>query len=101
MVTTTRPPRKAKRLSLPLFPKCELHGCRLVHGFPAKCPLAKADPDAALFAIYEASFRSGTGGDLEAAVGNRAVYDICNDCVRQNLRNPSVRLLRRRKGVQT
>ena len=78
------------------FPVCELHRCRLVHGFPEGCPFKRVNP---LEAIGELHTRGWTAlgahePDFGGAGDAFAKADVCSECVTQFLGHPHVRRLR-------
>lgn len=85
------------------FPKCNLHGCRIVNGFPGECPLSANKPQDALLEMKGRGYagmdpRNPTPGAITERY-NR--YSVCNACVSTNLSNPTVRRLRRAQRPPT
>jgi len=79
------------------FPRCELHGCRIVDRLPKGCPLATAAPVVAIVALMERGWDRAyrqvwpdvTGGRADLA---RAA--VCDACHSRNSGNPNIVRLR-------
>lgn len=74
-------PRQGDNQGSPtVFPLCELHGVRLVHGLPPRCPLAAESWAGAIVAVKDRAFALMDAG--ESAVGMAALEaaGICERC---------------------
>ncbi len=81
------------------FPRCELHGVRVVYTFPDGCALGVVNPLDRVFAIQRRGWRQvgdRTTEDHSGGLTLLEIGDVCNKCVDRLLPNRHVRSLRER-----
>jgi hypothetical protein len=81
-----------------LFPKCELHGCRVVTSLPVGCPLGSRNPSRHLESYQDKSYPAPCDDPHVAAV-HQSIFNICKTCVFSNSSQPHIRFLRRKAGL--
>jgi hypothetical protein len=81
------------------FPPCELHGIRLVDGFPAGCPLSAPHVLNALTTYRDRGWERFGGEDFAGAESDFARYETCTACVARSRTHPRVQRLRAGLGV--
>ena len=83
--------------------RCELHGINLVDGFPAHCPFATANPLETIGQLQDVGWRelgrSDPGRDSDGSLALLDRIDVCDCCITRLAVHPTVRRLRRGKGV--
>lgn len=82
------------------FPHCQLHDTTIVTGFAKGCPLSFANPLDRLSEYRSRMYWKGGHDDPHRAVTMGQLFDTCNACVDAKLRDPHVKHLRNRKGLQ-
>lgn len=73
------------------FPICTLHNTRLVHGFPAHCPMASNDPCGAMLALKDKAFAMRNDA---RKVATMTMARVCEDCIAKNSGTAHVKFLR-------
>ena len=82
------------------FPRCDLHGTKVVFELPPGCCLAVHDVAARLKMIRDKSYTDlSAGNDSHPASVADAVYSTCNNCVARLSANSHIQYLRERAGV--
>jgi hypothetical protein len=79
------------------FPRCELHGCRIVDRLPKGCPLATADPVTAIISLVEQAWDRAYRRVLPDVFGGRTALAraaVCDACYDRIAGNPHVVRLR-------
>ncbi len=87
-------------------PYCALHGVKLVHRFPARCPFGTVDPQNALRRLQDAGWtelghRPSGSGDLPGGLDALDQFDTCSSCVNKNSSHRTVRRLRAAQELQS
>ena len=83
--------------------RCELHGMNLVDRLPRNCPFTTPNPLDTLTRLQDVGWRElgrsdpGRGSDESLALLDR--IDVCEPCITRLVVHPTVRRLRRGKGV--
>lgn len=78
-----------------IAPRCELHGCRIVHKLPPSCPFATENPLDALHAMRVGAFSlADKSATLRAGSLMHSDTDVCEECAGTNLTSPTIRQIR-------
>lgn len=80
------------------FPRCQLHGCKIVNKFPPNCPLSTENPLDTLQTMKNSAF-AATRANTDESGHRFRVLDCCERCISKNLANPTVSRLRRTIGA--